>query len=316
VGEFFNDTPEGNDAKSHTVEVFTSFNNSNDIYGDIKRRFVQRGNKLPERLGHAVVNVKDTVYDITAEQYNLPNSYPFAKFLAQWKNVYTADIELSKDGDFYLGSVKKKEKLDNDSVEPEVDESQLIDPVTPKMASQADNSMFSKYRRFCEPVEKLSDTITLYYGEGNTRNVYMAAKSEGVEGDDKVVYLMEFERDSNRLLGEFAIQRWLWMDKAYKGELGNLPTRMFNELIDDYFTVIADSEQTPDGKKFWLRQLHAAFGSGLNVYYADLNKNVLKQLQKPGDISRYDFAYGVWTRAESSLEKVFVISSKKLRVTK
>lgn len=194
--------------------------------------------------------------------------------------------------------------------------SQIIDPVTPKLANPENNhAMYLKYARYCEPIEKLTDTITLYYGESD-RNVYMAVKSAGEEGDEQIVYLMEFERDSNRLLGEFAIQRWLWMDKAHKGELGNLPTRMFNELIDDFFTVIADSEQTPDGKKFWMRQLHSAFGRGLNVYYADFNKNVLKQLQKPNDINRYDFAYGVWTRAESSLEKVFVISKKQLRVTK
>lgn len=193
--------------------------------------------------------------------------------------------------------------------------SQVIDPVNPKLATKANNAIFQKYRRYCEPVEKLSDTITLYYGESD-RNVYMAVKSEGVEGDERIIYLMEFERDSTRLLGGFVIQRWLWIDKAYKSEIGDLPNRMFNELIDDYFTVVADSEQTADGKKFWTRQLHAAFGKGLNVYYADFNKNALKQLQKPSDINRYDFAYGVWTRAESSLDKVFVISSKNLRVTK
>ena len=193
--------------------------------------------------------------------------------------------------------------------------SQVIDPVAPKLATKANNSIFQKYARYCEPVEKLSDTITLYYGESD-RNVYMAVKSEGVEGDERIIYLMEFERDSTRLLGGFVIQRWLWIDKAYKSEIGDLPTRMFNELIDDYFTVVADSEQTADGKKFWTRQLHAAFGKGLNVYYVDFSKNILKQLQKPSDINRYDFAYGVWTRAESSLEKVFVISSKQLRVTK
>ena len=194
--------------------------------------------------------------------------------------------------------------------------SQIIDPVTPKLANQDNNhAMFVKYARYCEPVEQLTDTITLYHGESD-RTVYMAVKSEGIEGDEQIVYLMEFERDSNRLLGEFVIQRWLWASPDHKHEIGNLPTRMFNELIEDYFTVVADSEQTPNGKKFWTRQLHSAFGNGLNVYYADLNKNILKQLQKPSDINRYDYSYGVWTTAESSLEKVFVISSKQLRVTK
>lgn len=192
--------------------------------------------------------------------------------------------------------------------------SMVIDPVkNTKLDHPVSNhSLFMAYKPKLSMIEKLGDNITLYYCDRGSREAYLAVYSEGNPNDEQIAYIMEYERTNSSLIGAYVTQKWLWTNPKYRHLLGDLPTRVFFELIDDYFTVTADSEQTPEGKNFWKRKLTQAFGKGLNVYLVNFDNNKLIKLNTPTDINKTDFSHGVWTKSESSLEKVFVISSKKL----
>lgn len=186
-----------------------------------------------------------------------------------------------------------------------VSDSKLYDPAS-------NHTIYKTYKSKSEVLGKLNNNITLYYCTRGNRNAYMAVYSEGQPDDEQIAYLMEYTRDSYPPIGPHAVQKWLWTNPKYRNLIGDLPTKIFFELIDDYHTVTADLEQTPDGREFWKRKIKQAFGRGLNVYYADFEKHDLIQLRNPTDMARVNFTHGVWTPSESSLDKVFVISTKKL----
>ena len=76
------------------------------LFGVIKDMYVKRGNKLPKNAGHAVVLVGDIVWDITSEQFGLPNTYPFSDLFKWWDKVTVSDIKLNKEQlDFYIEKV-------------------------------------------------------------------------------------------------------------------------------------------------------------------------------------------------------------------
>jgi len=192
--------------------------------------------------------------------------------------------------------------------------SQIIEPVTPRTADPDKNhQLFLKYKRTCEPIEQLTPEITLYEGDNSVHYVYMAVHSQGQADDERIVYLMEYERDNLRPLGDHAVQRWVWQDPKYRSQLGDLASRLFDQLIEDYFTVVADNEQTPLGRKFWLKQLHRAFQRGLKVYYADFKQEQLHQLHDASQVDHY--GKYVWTTHADSQHRVFAISSRELKPT-
>ena len=123
---------------------------------------------------------------------------------------------------------------------------------------------------------------------------------------------MQYVRDSNHLIGNFVYQKFLWMDKNKRNIVGHLPSYYFYDLIDDYFTIATDAEQTKDGEQFWKRRIKEAFSKNLNVYYMDDALDHLEQLTSPKDVDIFNKKYQIYSNHESSLHKAFVISSKDL----
>ena len=193
--------------------------------------------------------------------------------------------------------------------------SQIVDPVS-SILSQPNRNL-ELYKEFKQHV-RYDPGYTIVGKEGNVI-VYTGKKDHvhqyiAVDPDqERIVYKMEFEVLSHRLLGRYAVQRWLWADPAYRL---NLPSKIFEELLEDYRTVRCDAEQTELGKSFWIKQLHKAFSRNLNIYYVDLENNQLIAVPSAADIAAFDHQYKIWTRADSSAYRLFVISNNKLRTTK
>jgi hypothetical protein len=169
---------------------------------------------------------------------------------------------------------------------------------------------FERYIKICEPIQELGAGIILYTGDFKTGGCYMAANPR----TQTIYYFMNYKRDSNRVLGRFVYQKFLWMDKAAKSVVGHLPNQYFFSLIDDYYTIATDSEQTTDGQRFWERRLRDAFEQNLNVYYYDDSSDYIEQLSNASDIELFNKKYNIYSNYESSLDKAFVISSKQLIV--
>lgn len=64
----------------------------------------------------------------------------------------------------------------------------------------------------------------------------------------------------------------VWADPSNEDELVGLPKKVFNNLLQEYAIIISDSEQTPDGKRFWERRILQSMNSGFFVYYVDTNQ--------------------------------------------
>lgn len=93
-------------------DLMTDIEISDPIFGIIKSSYIKRGNRLPNNAGHAVVLVGDIVWDITSEQFGLPNTYPFSDLFKWWDKVAVSDIKLNKDQlDFYIEKVTTLEIL-------------------------------------------------------------------------------------------------------------------------------------------------------------------------------------------------------------
>lgn len=108
IGTYLNNTPEGIKCKNHVHKLISTFpDNEDNIFSDIKKRFTNRGNKLPDRTGHVVVLVNDTIYDITSEQFGLPTVYSLDLFKSIWKSIKIADLTIDKNIYFYIkGNIK------------------------------------------------------------------------------------------------------------------------------------------------------------------------------------------------------------------
>ena len=92
--------------------MMLSISESDPLFGVIKAGYVKRGNRLPNYAGHAVVLINDTVWDITSEQFGLPNIYPFEDLFKWWDKVAISDITLSDDEfSFYVKEVITKRVL-------------------------------------------------------------------------------------------------------------------------------------------------------------------------------------------------------------
>lgn len=87
-------------------DLLTDVDIADQVFGIIKEMYVKRGNRLPKNAGHAVVLVGDVVWDITSEQFGLPNTYPFSDLFKWWDKVTVSDIKLNKDElNFYVEKV-------------------------------------------------------------------------------------------------------------------------------------------------------------------------------------------------------------------
>lgn len=188
--------------------------------------------------------------------------------------------------------------------------SMVIPPLESKLNSVEGNlKLYNDTIKECEKVDTLTSTIDLYQSD----RFYMAVKDLG-DQKKRIVYYLRYERDNEPFIGHFVVQEYLWIDKKIKSEINNLPKKIFFELLDDYLTVVADSEQTNDGIRFWRNRINDALQLGLNVYYADFNNNTLKKLSKMSDVVDADLMYGINSTNDLSYHKRLVISKRNLKV--
>ena len=167
---------------------------------------------------------------------------------------------------------------------------------------------FDKFIKMVHPIEELSDGVILYHFENSKGGTYLAANPK----TKSVYYLMQYNRSFHNLIGKFVYQKFLWIDKSKRSIIGHLPSYYFYDLIDDYFTIATDAEQTKNGEQFWKRRIKEAFSKNLNVYYFNDDLDHLEQLESSNDVEIFNNKYQIYSNHESSLHKAFVISSKQL----
>lgn len=97
LGEYLSDSKNGNICKTNNKKLIESFpDTGNSIYSDIKQYYIKRKNKLPDRTGHAVVLIDDTIYDLTSGQFGIENIYKIDVFKDIWEQTFICDIKIDE----------------------------------------------------------------------------------------------------------------------------------------------------------------------------------------------------------------------------
>lgn len=109
IGEYLGNSVLAEKCRINATAIVKGLPNDDSVYGEIKRAFVKRGNKLLEHTGHAVVIIDDVIYDITSGQFGLPFQYAYYEFAEMWVNKYLAEIVLNgKKEDFGVEKITRR----------------------------------------------------------------------------------------------------------------------------------------------------------------------------------------------------------------
>lgn len=110
AGEYFRDTQEAAKCGKAQEAIIQSIPDKGpmDAYYVIKKQYEKRGHKLLKQIGHVVVVIEDTVFDITSGQFGLPETYPLDDFSKIWQEIFEVSITPNnKPDDFFIEEVKK-----------------------------------------------------------------------------------------------------------------------------------------------------------------------------------------------------------------
>ena len=111
IGKVFKNTDEARHCISALHGTINSIDDkrSLEIYKDIKKAYLKRG-KLPINIGHSVVLIESTVYDLTGAQFNLPEKYGLNVFLKIWQHIFRAEIKTNEQNieDFKIENIELK----------------------------------------------------------------------------------------------------------------------------------------------------------------------------------------------------------------
>lgn len=129
---------------------------------------------------------------------------------------------------------------------------------------------------------------------------------------EMVTYEMQFKTNTNLVIGDFVWQASIWRGSS---NIANIPTELFFEhLVVKYQTVITDSKQSWDGKRFWLDRIQDAFNRNLGVYFFDFMYNKLTKIDSYKDWIKFykENQTEIWGKSDLYQMKRMVISTKLL----
>lgn len=80
-------------------------------------------------------------------------------------------------------------------------------------------------------------------------------------------------------------------------------------------TILTDSEQTWDGKRFWKHRIAEAFDNNLNVYFYDFSNHTIIKLNDNQDFRQAELIYDIWGSNKHKMKRI-VISNKELPINR
>lgn len=130
----------------------------------------------------------------------------------------------------------------------------------------------------------------------------------------KITYYMEFKKSYSNIIGNHVQQVYLWSDDDNEYDF-NLPTNIFWEyLLPKYGSILTDSKQSWDGKRFWLRQIRKAFRiPSIYVYYVDFGTREVYEINDDIEWQIFkDRSIDVWEEGQTYEMRRILISEKRL----
>lgn len=127
-----------------------------------------------------------------------------------------------------------------------------------------------------------------------------------------VSYFMKYKVNTVGKMGQCVWQSlvWTYPPASY---ISGIPQKMFFEyLLPKFGTIMTDSEQTWDGRRFWRLRLVEAFEKQLNVYFYDFSNHNIEKIDDYKHFTDCDKRRGIWGPFDSHKMKRMVISNKNL----
>ena len=131
----------------------------------------------------------------------------------------------------------------------------------------------------------------------------------------KVTYYMKYQVSNNGKLGDVVWQSLVWIDPGAPYIRGYPQNIFFNYLLPKFSTIITDSEQTWDGRRFWNWRIIDAFNMNLNVYFYDFANHKIVKMNNVDDFRQAQSIYDIWGNTNRHLMKRMLITNKELPIS-
>jgi hypothetical protein len=181
--------------------------------------------------------------------------------------------------------------------------SRIVSPMDWKLPEILDNDSKNKnlYLQYNRPSSR---THILFSWEDNS--LQLVEKGQRLvllnHNDQRIEYYMQYEYGSFRSIKTIT-QIAIWAHQAFalpniKG-VSAIKWVFFNYLLPKAEAIAADSLQTEDGKKFWLRRLRDAWDKGLHTYLVLRDKNTVVEIKTTKELNALaSYIWGTHVRYE------------------
>lgn len=163
----------------------------------------------------------------------------------------------------------------------------------------------NKYKKV---IEKLTPTATVY----RIGSQYFCLDLDFKQ----VTYYMKFEVGNNGKIGSYVWQSLVWTNDSFEYTKHYPQKIFFRDLLPKFGNIITDSEQTWDGKRFWVYRIIDAFNMGLNVYFYDFGSHNIIKMNDMNDFVQAQSTYDIWGVSNAHSMKRMIITKNQLPIVR
>lgn len=161
----------------------------------------------------------------------------------------------------------------------------------------------NKYKKL---VEKLTNHASVY----KVGSEYFCLDNEF----KAITYYMKYEVGNNGKLGSYVWQSLVWTEPSAE-YIKHFPEKIFfNDLLTKFGTILTDSEQTWDGRRFWKHRIVESFDKQLNVYFYDFSNHNLIQIEDNSHFRMTELVHDIWGNSNKHKMKRMIITNKELPI--
>lgn len=129
-----------------------------------------------------------------------------------------------------------------------------------------------------------------------------------------VTYYMTYEVNNNSKIGDYVWQSLVWTNDTVP-YIRYYPQKIFfKDLLPKFGTIMTDSKQTWNGKRFWRYRIQDAFNMNLNVYFYNFDGHVIVKMNDMNDFRQAQSNYDIWGGTNKHLMKRMLLTTKELPI--
>lgn len=151
-------------------------------------------------------------------------------------------------------------------------------------------------------------------GDSQTGYIVLYGELDQGSGTPSVLYFVRYKKINAAGFPRLGRQVLVWRDKNSELSVGFAHYVFFNILLNEFESLLTDTQQTENGQRFWMFELDHALKhpNKYHVYFLDRRPahGALVQLRTLQDISKHKS--DLWGTSEAHLRTHAIISTKPL----